>query len=82
MKSIIVILAPALALTSCGLIRPAPRNGGPNDTRKHDRKPFIVQQWTRQLADSTYLVTTIRSNRTRSDKVFECMPDSAQLAGL
>ena len=82
MKYILFILFIAVAFSSCAI---CPHGGGPVNeqrVRKHDRKPFTVMQWTKQRSDGYYIVHTIKSNRTRRYNVFECKPDSAQLARL
>lgn len=72
-------------LSSCAICKP-PRNNVEMQQRvlKHDRKPFraAVPQWQKQRSDGYYLVYTTRGFAPTKVTLFECKPDSGQLARL
>lgn len=84
MKFLFILIA-ALSLGSCAICRPARGNAElERRVQKHDRKPFraAVPQWKIQRSDGYWLVYTTYRMRPTKVTLFECYPDSAQLAKL
>jgi len=86
MKNILILLLTAVVFSSCAL---CPHGGGPvseKRVQRHDRKPFRAsvpkRQWMKQRSDGYWLVYTTKGFSPTKLMVFECKPDSAQLASL
>lgn len=86
MKYLVLIIAVGV-LGSCAICRP-PRDAAEMQQRvlKHDSRPFKasvpVRQWKKQRSDGYWLVYTTRGHAPTKTTLFECKPDSAQLANL
>lgn len=72
MKYIIFFLL--IAMCSCTTQRYCKPPKGSRD--------YAKQQWIKQRSDGYWVVTTLHRFKPMSEKVFECKPDSIQLASL
>jgi hypothetical protein len=74
MKNLIFLALVALLFASCGPVyrcQPSKRS-----------KDYAKRQWTQQRSDGYFVVTTMHGFTKSNIKVFECKPDSSQLAAL
>jgi len=74
MKNIIFFILAVLLFASCGPVyrcQPSKRS-----------RDYAKRQWMQQRSDGYWIVTTMHNFKKSNVKVFECKPDSSQLANL
>lgn len=73
MKHIFFILA-TTAMVACSSGRKT-GCGDWRDVNRHDRKPFLVQYWTKERSDGYWLITTVWSNKEQVVLASPCKPN-------